>query len=174
MIEVTFNSYVKAASILLEIVNKAQSNIKTEQISININTQDALLSQLAVPALLAFSIELGLKEILADNKSKIMLEKNLSEKEMTKILEKTHDLTKLFESLPTELLNEIKSKACERRMVNISEFDSLLNAHSHSFIEWRYLHHTMERNNLDNMQADPDFLISLAVTLQGYSKLNLG
>lgn len=108
---------------------------------------DEKIEWLAVPAIvnLAFSAELYLKYLIAKNV------KSSDE------LIKKHELSKLFESLdPTTRSEIIKANNYKE-----DKFKELLDKHSKTFIEWRYIHETSA-----SMQADTLFLKNLIDSLE--------
>lgn len=125
-IKQTFYSFYSAASLVdqtLKMVDKRE-NDENQNINIELNIDQVILAGMAQPALLAFSIELGLKYLLVKSK--------------TKQNPRGHKLKELFCQLPNEIKDTIY-KDVTNHIENI-DFYKLLEESSNNFVDWRYFH----------------------------------
>lgn len=94
--------------------------------------------------LLGITIELGLKALIYKEKS---------------IMNKTHNLKTLYDSLDPDRQKIISEYTCEKNKINKIEFSDKLSKYSIAFVEWRYF---FEKDNNVNFA----FLSSLNNAVQ--------
>lgn len=140
----SFSIFERSYRVLNEIgqkgfqLNQSAQDHDPEAISI-------LASQMITATMLqGFAIEIGLKCILVKNAK----------------ITSGHALQDLFNGIPVDLKNEIRSSVCSSINISSPEFDSLLLKNSKVFVDWRYFY---EKDNLD---SDIEFLRHLLDSLK--------
>ena len=151
--------YAIASFVLLKFQDEAKNNTNNTRVSLEMDKKDALLIGYAAPALLALSIELGLKNLLWKNRDWFLIQSTSTEKKFKLLAEGSHNLKNLFNALPTDVTDKIKNDTMILMKNQDTGFDQLIEFHQKTFIEWRYLHEGVEKTG--RMSADPEFLVNM-------------
>lgn len=114
----------------------------TEEIKIQVPASLCHNAGIGIIPFAAFSVELGLKALLFDQKIAIS---------------RSHDLKDLFKKLPAEIRERITGCVCNSCEINRDDFDAKLSEERLTFISWRYWHESPV-----GATVDPGFLLSMA------------
>lgn len=161
VIEATFLVYKSAATLISKIGSAAAEpeGFQDSILSIDLSREEALLARYASPAILAFSVELGIKTLLFKNREQI--KRNFSDKELEKKL-RDHRLDCLFSILPEDIKNGLIKNTMENLENKNIQFYEEIEKYSKIFIQMRYFHEILDDDTQEeqSISFNDDFLSS--------------